>query len=450
MAAWRFRVIALVASLAGCVGGCRTVPPAPGFAVAQENPSQAGSADASGYDGWLYQRLTGQDKKDSAPVADGSARPQGQVQQASATESTPPGPGETVVTAATLAKISKPEPKKTEDEDSGFSLEALSPANVTKKVKEWTGNGPNEGIARAAYDEGHRLFREKKYDEAAKQFAVAADRWPDTALEEDALFWRAESLFFADRYSSAHDAYEKLLKKYEYSRHLDKAVAREFAIGRYWERFDQAEPHWALTPNLIDKTRPLFDTWGNAQKAYEHVRMNDPTGPLADDALMASANAYFIAGRYEDAALNYDTLRKEYPKSEHQKNAHLLEMEAKQKIYQGALYDGTPLKEVNEIADQTLIRFGPTLGLERDHVIETKNRVVQQKAERDWALAQYYERNHYYGAARYYYKSLLETYPQTQFAEMARERMEEIKAYPDEPPDRLKWLTGLLGPVKKR
>ena len=55
-------------------------------------------------------------------------------------------------------------------------------------------------------------------------------------------------------------------------------------------------------------------------------------------------------------------LRKEYPKSEHQLKAHLLALEAKQHIYQGPLYDGTPLKEAGEIADQTLLRFGPRWG----------------------------------------------------------------------------------------
>jgi len=358
-----------------------------------------------------------------------------------------------VVTAATLAAASKPQAKKKdldEDEGHGFDFSAFAPSNVVKAVKTWAGYGPDENVARAALDQGDRLFREKKYLEAAKQFATAADRWPDSTLEEDALFWRAESLFFADHYSAAHNAYEKLLKKYEYSRHLDKAVAREFAIGRYWERFNAAEPHWPMTPNFFDNTRPLFDTWGHSVKAYEHVRMNDPTGPLADDALMAGANAYFIHGRYEDAAINYDLLRKEYPKSEHQKNAHLLGLESKQRMYQGPLYDGTPLKDASEIADQTLIRFGPTLGADRDQVIGAKNRIVEQQAQRSMAVAEYYEKNRYYGSARYYYNHVLEEFPQTGAAVQAKERLEQIKDLPAEPPDRLKWLTEAFGPVKRR
>ncbi len=454
MVAHRYHVILLAACLAGCACGCRTVPPVPDSARADVERSRGRSDREDEDEGWLFKRLTGQDKRPQAASGGSAAatQPSSEVQQASATEPSPPGPKETVITAATLAAASKPAPKKKDDdeESSGFNLDALAPSNVVKKVKEMAGYGPNEQVARAAYEEGQRLFREKKYDEAAKQFVTAADRWPDTSLEEDALFWRAESLFFADRYSAAHEGYDKLLKKYTYSRYLDKAVARQFAVGRYWEQFQAAEPHWPVTPNFVDKTRPLFDTWGNSLKAYEHVRLNDPTGPLADDALMAGANAYFVHGRHEDAAINYDLLRKEYPKSEHQKNAHLLGIESKQRMYQGALYDGMPLKEASELADQTLIRFGPTLGADRDQLIETKNRMISEQAERDRAVAQYYEKNGHYGAARYYYNTLIEKYPQTSAAAKASERLDEIKDYPAEPPDRLKWLTGLMGPVKKR
>jgi outer membrane protein assembly factor BamD (BamD/ComL family) len=452
MAATRFCIIASVACWLGHLAGCHSVPPVPETARGSVDRASIDREQLQGeHEGWLYDRVTGRDKAPPQP-RDSVDRTTLGVQTASATEPVPVGSNETVITAATAAKASKPEPKKKSDDDDGggLDLSALAPTNVVKSVKTWAGYGPDEKIARAAFDQGDQLFKERKFDEAAKQFGIAVDRWPDTTLEEDALFWRAESLFFADRYSAAHDAYDRLLKKYEYSRHLDLAVSRQFKIGRYWEQFDMAQPHWTITPNFSDKTRPMFDTWGHSQRAYEHVRLNDPTGPLADDALMASATAYYLCGRYEDAAINYDTLRKEYPKSEHQKNAHLLEIDSKWKTYQGPLYDGTPLKEVNEIADQTLIRFGPTLGAERDRVIETKNRVLQQQAERDWEVAQYYETNHYYGSARIYYKSLVDTYPQTQFAEMAQQRLEAIKGYPDRPADYLKWLDMLMGPVKKR
>ncbi len=84
-----------------------------------------------------------------------------------------------------------------------------------------------------------------------------------------------------------------------------------------------------MTPNATDKTQPWFDTFGNALACYQAVWLHDPTGPLADAALFRVANAHFRRGEWEDAAENYDMLRKNHPKSKYQKDAHLLELQAK-------------------------------------------------------------------------------------------------------------------------
>ncbi|MCR4414069.1 MAG: outer membrane protein assembly factor BamD [Thermoguttaceae bacterium] len=449
MSAQWVRIVAGVC-LAGLAWGCK-VPPVPDHV--RNNPDyRPGVSDKDEYDGWLWRRLTGQTTDTQA--AESAATRMGTssgARQASATEpasATPgPAPGETVVTPALAAAATS---SKSDEDEEKTILDSLSPSNLYKQVKTLAGYGPNEQVARQAYQQGQRLFDEKRYDEAAKQFATAADRWPDSPLEEDALFMYAESLFFSDQYAKAEDAYEKLLKKYQYSRYVDKAVARQFAIGRYWEQFHAAEPHWPITPNFGDKTRPMFDTWGYALKCYEHVRLNDPTGPLADDSLMATATAYYNRGRFEDAAFHYDLLRKEYPKSEHAMNASLLCLDAKQRIYQGPLYDGTPLRDADEVADQTLTRFGPALGEKRGLVLDTKNQIVEQKAEREWAMAQYYDKNHYYGAARFYYQSLVDEYPNTRYGEAARQRLAQIKDLPAEPPDRFGWLNKIVNPKKRR
>ncbi len=229
-------------------------------------------------------------------------------------------------------------------------------------MKKAAGYGPDEKIARAAMKEGEKLFREKKYNAAAEKFATAAARWPDSPLEEDALFLKGECEFFSDQYPKADDTYGGLLKKYANTRHLDTVMAREFALGRYWEQLNDKKPLWPIAPNVTDGSRPRFDTLGYAIKAYERVRQNDPTGPRADDSLMALGNVYFRSGRFEDAAYQYDLLRKEYPNSEFQMQAHLLGLQAKMRVYQGTSYDGAPLKEGEKIADQTLSQFGNKLG----------------------------------------------------------------------------------------
>lgn len=463
---WLLTMILLlgIGSLIGCAGfGASVKPP---------SLSSRNSSSEDAYEGWLFRSLTGKAaKKSEKAQLPTSSTASGEVRQTSAvlpepqtvgplvpgpsssawrqpgSRTSPAGPPPTIppeLPPPPEKTVSITETKQKAEEKKGFELSDLAPENIYKNLKKAAGYGPNEKIARAAMEEGRQLFREKKYKEAAEKFAVAAARWPDSPLEEDALFLKGESEFFADLYSKAHDTYGGLLKKYSNTRHLDTVAAREFAIGRYWEQKYTAHPTWPITPNLTDSTKPLFDTFGYAVQAYERVRQYDPTGPLADDSLMALANAYFRRGRYEEAAYNYDLLRREYPNSEHQMNAHILGLQAKMRVYQGTLYDGTPLKESAELSAQLLRQYGSKLGEEHERIARTHAQIVEELANREFARGEYYRQKKYYGAARIYYQSVIDEYPGTEKAKEAKARLEELRGLPDEPPKKFAWLTEMF------
>ena len=443
----------------GVLGGCVSVPPAP------QNAQSSNDADEDEYEGWLFKSLTGQKTAEATPPP--SADPSG-VRQVSAItaasgEAGPliPGPASASPwTSSSQKPIAGPPPSipdelppppdgavsikglTAEEEEKGFDIADLAPENIYKNVKKATGYGPNENIAREALEEGKTLFKDKNYKDATAKFAAAAGRWPDSPLEEDALFMQGESEFFADLYPKAHDTYGGLLKKYPNTRYLDTVVTREFTIGQYWEQLQDAKPAWPVTPNVTDKGRPLFDTFGYAVQAYERVRLNDPTGPLADDSLMALGNAYFRRGRFENAAYNYDMLIKEYPNSEHQTKAHMLGLQAKMRVYQGTLYVDEPLDDAKKIADRTLTQFDKQLGPERERVAVARAQIVEEKANRYFMLAKYYENRKCFGAARMYYQSVIDEYPNTEKAKEAQARLEKIHHEPDAPPNRFSWLTG--------
>ena len=483
---WPACVVALL-PLLGVLGisivasGCAAVPPAPPGA------SSAAQADGDEYEGWLFRRLTGGDKP-AVPVANsvansaaesaakpvatviptppaapieptgplipgpssgrGAGRSGSDIELLTAPPDCPAGPPPTIpnpLPASPEDSVSiTAAQRQAENEGEGFELSDLSPENLYKNVKKAAGYGPNEKIARAAMDEGKALFRDKEYKKAAAKFATAAGRWPDSPLEEDALFLKGESEFFADQYPEAHDTFGGLLKKYSNTRHLDTVVAREFAIGRYWEQIFSSKPALPVAPNVTDGTRPLFDAFGYAVQAYERVRQNDPTGPLADDSLMALGNAYFRHGQFENAAYHYDLLRKEYPNSEHQAHAHVLGLQAKMRVYQGSFYDGSPLNDAEKIAEHTLTQFGDQLGERRERVAKARAQIAEEQANRDFIVGQYYENRKYFGAARLYYQSVIKEHPHTKMAAKARARLEAIGDKPAEPPNRFAWLTDLL------
>jgi outer membrane protein assembly factor BamD (BamD/ComL family) len=323
-------------------------------------------------------------------------------------------------------------------------LDWFSTEKITKSMKQAVGLGPDKKIAEAAFADGEKLFGTKEYDKAAKKFGTAVSRWPDSALEEDAMFLQAESYFFADRYSSAIDTYGELIKKYPNTRHLNVIGARQFAVARYWQDTDHAHHRWTLVPNVTDRTQPLFDTGGHAINTYDSVRVNDPRGPWADAAIIAQANIFFQDHRYEDADYYYNLIRTDYPKSRYLTDAYLLGLQCKLLKYQGPGYNGKPLEEADQLIDQMLVQFPTELGSERDRIVKAKAEVKAQRATRDIKLAQYWDNGKHYGAARIYYAKVLKDYPQTPFAEEAKTRLAAIQGEPNDPPNRLAFITDLF------
>jgi outer membrane protein assembly factor BamD (BamD/ComL family) len=334
------------------------------------------------------------------------------------------------------------------EEDAGLfsveTLEKLKPKRVFDSIRQKTPWKRDEEMGRTALKQADDLFREKKYKEAIERYKSAAFRWPDSIIEEDALFMLGECYFFTDQYPKADDTFTNLLKKYQNTRHLDKVMHRQFAIGRYWLELEQAHPEWFLVPNATDRSRPMFFTASNALASYESVRLNDPTGPLADDSIMATANAYFVEERFEDADYYYGLLRTEYPRSEHLKEAYILGLRAKMATYQGPVYDSVPLNEAEELVGQMLVQFPQELGPEREKLLEDKRNIQELKAQRDWQMAEYYDQNKYYGAVRFYCQKILKDHPDTSYAARAEERLAAIKDKPDQPKNYFGWIEDVL------
>lgn len=335
--------------------------------------------------------------------------------------------------------------KVVKHEGGGGLLHDAKVIETVDGVKSQFGMGPDKQAAKQAFTDGEDLFRRQQYADAITKFKEAKSRDSNGELKQDAMYYLAESYFFNKEYSKAIGEYGDLLDVYPNSHHLDKVVRRQFEIARYWEKYHDYNPNWVTTPNLTDGTRPWFDTLGNAIKTYESIRLKDPTGPLADDAVMATANSYFLRGRYNDADYHYKLLREEYPQSEHQFEAHILGLQCKIRKYQGPNYDGAPLEEAKKLVKQLKQQFGAQLSAdERDRLNVQLAQLNEALAERDYAIAQYYDETEHYVSARYYYAKLGREYPTSDLGKKAVERYAQLEGLPDHPESSVQWMLDMF------
>ncbi|MEO0531243.1 MAG: tetratricopeptide repeat protein [Planctomycetota bacterium] len=331
-------------------------------------------------------------------------------------------------------------------DEGGGLLPGLDPKLAAKRVKEATGYGPDERVARALLDEGVALFAEQKYEPAATKFDAAAERWPGGDLAATALFNLGESYYFDDQFHEASDAYIKLLDNHPSTPRLNAAVERLWSIAQFWEQthFDET---WRAPFDYqpTSKVRPTFDTIGHAVRLYEAIRLNDPTGPRADDAIMATAGIHFRRNRFSDADYHYTLLRQEYPRSEHQFEAHVLGLQAKMRRYQGADYDGSVLEEAKRLEELTRINFSGRLNdEERGRLRDVRAQVAAAVEQRDLRMVEYYEGTDHIGAAKYYLARIIDEHPDSPAAEKAKEKLVALDGLPDTPDVPMEWLVDLF------
>lgn len=345
----------------------------------------------------------------------------------------------------------RPLPTSTSADSQPTGLGALRPRNFRQSVRTAMGRGVDEQAARQAYKEGDALFqqasdapqgkqRRKLFSQAAGKYALAAERFPDSMLQEDALFMKGEAHFFADEYDDSKDAFEELVKAYPNTRHIDRVDARRFDIAQYWLAVHRNDPKFFLTPNWRDEKLPHNDTFGNAVRVYDKIRLDDPTGRLADDATMAAASAYFAKGDYDRAEMFLADLRNTYPESDHQFEAALLGIKAKMQLYQGSDYDSRQLEEALQLIEVVFQQYPAQAAEHREYLENAYKKLRVKLAQRDWETAKFYDNRGEYGGARHYYEKVIQDFDDTSLAEDAKKRLAKIRDLPDHPPQRMAWL----------
>ncbi len=311
---------------------------------------------------------------------------------------------------------------------------------------------------REDFRQAEAQFEAGDYAAATTAFKKIAKAYKDYPVREDALFMKGESQFAQKKYSWAQDSYGELLEDYPSTQYMDRVTRRLFTISRTWLDFPEvvtsgdiqpvdfdnpkATPRpeteadanksvpWSKTipilPNFVDRTRPVFDTDGRALEALKAIWLNDPTGPLADDALMLSASHHMKKGNYVEADRILTIIRQEYPKSPHLQNAFVLGSHVKLMSFQGPEYDGRSLKAAQELKESTLRVFNDLPAADRERQLSEIRRIEEAEAEQDWNMVLFYEKKGKPDAMIVYCKQVIERFPNTTYSDRARKKLAEI------------------------
>lgn len=274
-------------------------------------------------------------------------------------------------------------------------------------------------------------------------------------IEQECLFMLAECQFFRNDFKEAEVSYGRLLRRYPATRHINTVSNRTYTIARHWLGFPPAKVSAgpagdasdiqqivftdvqqssdpAVAPdssgwlNLTDKTKPTFDTTGRALNALKSIWLNDPTGPLADDALILTANYHYRNDDPVEAARYYELLREQYPDSPHLKNAYLLESHVKLISYAGERYDDTSLEEAAKLKQASLQMFPDLATDQQQQLTRELAQIEDAMVAREWSLVELYRQKDRSAAVRLHCNAIINQYPDSRYAARARSMLEML------------------------
>jgi tetratricopeptide (TPR) repeat protein len=271
-----------------------------------------------------------------------------------------------------------------------------------------------EGQPVGALDEARALLTEGRCRAARKLLQEWVDENPDHERYFEGVFLLGEALFECGDYYRAYEQYELVVENtagelFRKALRREKDVALAFLSG-------QKRIVWkVLRLPAHDEAIEILD------RIWERV----PGTSLGEEALRIKADYFFNKGDMDLAQDEYAHLAREYPGGRFVQLAMLRSAEAAEAAFPGIRFDDRPLLEAGVRYEQ--VRRAFPVYAERERVPERLTGIRQARAEKDLDIARWYARTRQPAAAEFYYRLVLEDWPDTLAAAEARQGLRGLE-----------------------
>jgi outer membrane protein assembly factor BamD (BamD/ComL family) len=271
-----------------------------------------------------------------------------------------------------------------------------------------------------------------------KQFS-SRGRGPNPACEM-ALFYEAECQRLQKNYRSGVDTYMKLLNDFPRNQYTPQTCTGLFEIADHWleptrRQMDEYQEQiqgkrWMITPAMYfhwDKDMPTMDAEGHASLVLNTIRLHDIKGPLGRKALLYLGTIHFFRHDYKEVDFYFTQLHQEYPNEKEAPQAIKQSVICKQLMTGGSVYDLRGVEESKKLLLTNLNAY-QELARDQDWVAQQLTNINTQQADRDFRIAEFYQRTGHAGSAYFYYELVCRRYAGSEYATKAAQRKLEIRA----------------------
>lgn len=276
------------------------------------------------------------------------------------------------------------------------------------------------------------LLARGEYKAARKAFKLWFKMYEDSSFLPEALFYAAETEVLAEdakpRGGDLMKAYrwlEELLGGWPGTELADRAVRKELIIAEMLLFKNRKQRLWggllwlSATDEALEMLDRIIDTWA-------------PGTPVAEQALRRKADYHYDRGEFEEAEAAYARLTRDFPRGRYHKIAMLRSGQSAFARFPGVEFDEADLLEA-EVYLKDFNSLYPRHAAENG-VPQLLNRITESRAHKEYTIARYYERTRAIDAAAFYYRWIVERYPETTWAAEAYRRLVALGAIEPESP----------------
>jgi outer membrane assembly lipoprotein YfiO len=237
---------------------------------------------------------------------------------------------------------------------------------------------------------------------------------------EEAMNLAGQAYMDQGEYWAAYQRFEDQVAAYPNGAFFDRALDREYKIA---DAFLKGKKRRAMKILMLSAKDEGIDI-------LLRISTHSPNSELGQKSLIRVADYHFNNGDYKDAINTYEDFEKQYPKSPRRAYAMLQTAKAYVNSYKGIMWDDTPLVDAKRKYEIFAAAY-PKMA-KSENVPETLKQIYEIRAHKVYNTAEFYKRVHRTDAALYYYQKTVDEFPNTQWAETAKEMLSAMS--PDKTP----------------
>ena len=268
------------------------------------------------------------------------------------------------------------------------------------------------------FDWAMSFYNAKDFQRSATEFEKLAKQYEFSEYASKAQYYVGLCYENMNKYYMAYQNYQKAIDNFPHISNTEEILAREFSIGNLY--LSKPGPKVLGT----DIMAPL----DRAVEIFKKVVENAPYGKFAEESQFRLGEALKKSERYEEAVQAFHKIVEDYPKSTFATQSMYEESNCAYKASLRPAYDAAATDNAIKTFEKFVDKNKGT-DLARD-AGNTMKRLKDNVAEKSFRAAQFYEAQGKTQAAIIYYQDVIDTYPDSTFVKMAKDRIEALKAGP--------------------